>query len=89
MNKRQLNIIQAHERSALFDLYDCYEKPSARKYYAFNRCKEYCANLNGFNFKIIGFNSCMFSIGFYYRKNGALFFHYETHANALDFKVNE
>ena len=87
MNKKYQGLLDSHERSHKYDLWDCYGHFSYWKARAYDNCKQLCEKLNGYDFKIIGYNTCMFSIGFYYRKGNQLMFHYESNKTILDFEV--
>jgi len=87
MTKKQNQIVARHSASNLYYLHQCYDNPSWAKECAYERCKNKCAQASGYDFKIIGYNCMMFSVGFYYVKDGKKMFHYETNHNALDFIV--
>lgn len=87
LTKKQFSIVKRHQSSNLYYLYQCYDRPSWYKQCAYDNCKAKCSKLNGYDFKIIGYNSQMFSIGFYYVKDGKKTFHYETNRTSLDFIV--
>ena len=87
LNKRQQSILEAYNRSDLYYLHECYERPSWFKMRAYEDCKKTCADMNGWGFTIISYNTCMFSIGFKYVKDGFVWLHYETNRTTLDFKI--
>lgn len=87
MTKKQQNIIYKHSLSNRVELSDAYKKPSYDKQYAYNQCKKLFKELDGWDFKIIGRNMHVFSIGFYYKKDNQTWFHYETDVSYLDFEV--
>lgn len=89
MTKKQYEILQRHNQSELFTLWDCYERPSQNKIDAFNKCRDaYLSKPSARNFKIISYNTNMFSIGFYYYKVNTLMFHYETNKTIMDFEID-
>ena len=88
MTKKELSILKSHHRSCLTDLAQCYKNFSQLKWqaYCYERDTQYV--LNGFNFRIIGYNSMMFSVGFYFYMNEELYFHYATNKTTKDFLVD-
>lgn len=89
MKQYQKAILFNYENSYLYDIWQCYERPSYRKVRAYEYCKNLCAEMNGWGFTIISYNTCMFSIGFKYKKDGKTMFHYETNKTTLDFAIEE
>jgi len=89
MNKRQQSILDAYNNSDLRTLHECYGSWSWAKEYAYEDCKRTCANMNGYDFRIISYNTCMFSIGFRYKKDGKEYLHYETNVSVLDFEIGK
>ena len=65
---------------ACTDIYDAYKNPSRRKVVAFNRCKDLCEQLGGFDFRITAAGCQTFSVCFKYwgKETGALCFAYIT-----------
>lgn len=89
MKQYQKAILQRYEYSDNYNLWQCYERPSYYKVRAYEYCKSLCAQMNGWGFKIIGYNTSMFSIGFKYKKDDKTMFHYETNRTTLDFEIDE
>jgi len=59
-------------------LYECYDRPSRAKSEAINYCYELEHKYNGYNGTIIGYNTCTFSYGFLFDKDGKTYFAYIT-----------
>lgn len=89
MTKKQEAILRAYNYSHKTTLHECYGSWSWAKEHAYNYCKRLCEEMNGYGFKIIGYNTCMFSVGFIYYKGDKKMFHYETNATTLDFEIIE
>ena len=88
LNKRQQNILEAYNRSDLYYLGECYGRCSWAKQRAYDYCRRLCDDMHGWGFTIISYNTCMFSIGFKYVKDGIVWLHYETSRSTLDFKID-
>lgn len=58
------NAFEDYNRSRLYDLFDCYERPSRAKENAMEYCKTLCHQYSGRALKIIGYNTMTFSVGF-------------------------
>ena len=66
-------------------LYDVYRNPSAAKMQAFNRCREKCMEMGGYNFCILSHNSQIFTVGWITEdENGAHTLHVETAYNSYE-----
>lgn len=57
-------------RSDMETIWDLYDRPSKRKVDAFFNCKDLFNKMNGENFKVVGGNSMIFSVGFTCDING-------------------
>ena len=70
------NAYQSYEKSTLYSLNDCYATASYYKQKAYNYCKDLCKKYGGHGFKIIGYNTTAFSVGFigYINENEAFFY---------------
>ena len=66
------------KRSDKYRLYDCYTSVSSAKLKAEERCMRLMYELQGYDFKIIGYNSMQFSAGFIYELDGKEVFMYIT-----------
>lgn len=88
MTKKQQEIIRRHLLSNRIELSDAYKKPSADKIWAYKDCRKRFEQQDGFKFKIIGRNSFVFSVGWYFKKNDKTYFHYETDITLLEFEVD-
>ena len=60
------NAYARYKVSSLVDLGDCYKSLSSRKIKAFEYCEKLCAELGGWDLRIIGYNTMVFSVGFEY-----------------------
>ena len=78
-NKTMQKAIHNHAMSDTYTLRHAYANFSYNKEKAFNYCVDLCEKYNGYNLKIIGFNTCTFSVGFYFTdENGKQNFAYIT-----------
>ena len=59
------------------ELWQVYGRFSQEKANALENCKRRCAELNGYGFKIVSHNSCVFTVGF----ETATGYVYETNCN--------
>lgn len=58
--------IEMHDRATAFELSDVYGRCSYQKEHAWNYCYNLYRKLQGWDFKIISFNTFQFSVGFYF-----------------------
>ncbi len=71
--------IPLYLRSRAFRLSDVYADYSSKKAHAFNYCVELMHKYNGFDLKIVSYNTFMFTAGFlYHDKNGDLMYMHIT-----------
>lgn len=56
--------IEAYKNSSMYDLFDCYTKPSKQKRNEFYRCIEEQNADNGYNGKILSYNTFLFTYGY-------------------------
>ena len=56
----------AHKKSNIWDLYNVYKKPSWQKENTFKEIIKMSNKLNGYNLKIIAYNTFSFTAGFLY-----------------------
>ena len=89
MNKKQQSILDAYNNSNLTNIYQCYDKPSYFKVRAFNECKDACDACDGWGFKILSYNTFMFTIAYQYKKDGKTWLHYESDKSVRDFIIDE
>lgn len=89
--KRQAdNAYWRYLASSKYSLSDAYKNPSKEKQSAFTFWKNKCASQYGTNFKIIGHNCMMFSLGYeYLADNGKEMFRYITANYHIDVPVEE
>ena len=84
-----------HKKSAIRSLYGAYKKPSFDKKCVWDKCEEIASKYNGYNLKIISFNTYHFTCGFLYddcdRYGNVLdtYFVYITPSQILKISVNE
>lgn len=67
LNKQMQGAMRMHKMSNTYSLYDCYNSHSYAKERAYNYCCNLYSKLNGYDFKIISYNTNQFSVGFYYK----------------------
>lgn len=89
LTKKQEALLERYNDSNLTTLHECYGSWSWAKEHAYNDCVARMEALNGYGFKIISYNTSVFTIGFRYQKDGKEFFHYETDRTILDFEIGE
>ena len=72
--------IQRCMNSHYESLYDCYSRPSERKVYAWQYCQELCDRYDGWNLRILSYNTCKFYAGFFFAdpETGVISFMYIT-----------
>ena len=88
MNKRQQEIYKRYCESPYVTLREVYGTYSKRKEYAYECCTERFRLQNGHRFRIISWNSNMFTIGYmYYDSLGKLYFHYESNKSMQQWEV--
>ena len=63
-NKQIKQAYKQYAKSDLYSLEHCYNSFSYAKQQAWNYCKELENEYDGYNLKIIGYNSMQFSVGF-------------------------
>lgn len=64
--KKAQDLIERFYNSEIDTLEDCYEMYSAAKRRAYDYCLNKCADMNGWRFRIISFNSQTFTCGWLY-----------------------
>lgn len=65
LNKQMQGAINSHKMSNTYSLSDCYNSYSYAKERAYNYCRNLYNEYNGYDFKIISYNTNQFSVGFY------------------------
>ena len=60
--KQAERYINAYKRSSMYDLQDAYVKPSTRKTRVDYNCRMMMQSEGGHNYKIIGYNSSVFTV---------------------------
>lgn len=78
LNKQMQGAIYGHKRSNTYTLSDCYNSYSYAKEKAYNYCKNLQTQYNGYDFKIISYNTMQFTVGFYCDFEGKTNFVYIT-----------
>lgn len=90
MNNRQKGIYERYKNSYRRNLYDCYERFSKNKIHAYENCKRYMEKYDGYDFRIISFNSHIFTVGFKFMDNkGTEFLMYITPSKEEKFIIEE
>ena len=69
MTKRQRAIVDSYYKSTITELGECYHTFSERKRQAYNNCAAQYHLDDGYCFRIISYNTFMFTVG-YTRNNG-------------------
>ena len=77
-NKRIKSAYEQHQNSRLYVLNDCYKNPSTTKFDIFSECRQLMRKYDGFDLRIIGYNSMIFTVGFFGYINKRLNFFYIT-----------
>lgn len=72
------SIYKRYLRSDDTQLFDCYDKPSQAKHKAYEYCLDLFREYNGSDFRIIGYNTSQFSVGFEFEKDGKTYLAYIT-----------
>ena len=80
-NKRIKSAYERHQNSHLYGLSDCYKNPSRNKFDAYLACRNLMRKYEGFDFRIISYNSMIFTVGFFGYLNNRLNFFYITPEN--------
>lgn len=89
MKKVKFNdsIYKRYLRSSDTQLFDCYDKPSQAKFNAYDYCLSLFREYNGSDFRIIGYNTFGFSVGFMFEKDGKTYLAYITKDNDRYFEI--
>lgn len=89
-SKEIKSAFERHQNSIKFELHDAYKSPSDNKYMALEECRLIMQNHNGFDLRIISYNTFTFTVGFFgYIENELNFFYITadkiryTHINNL------
>ena len=78
-NSKEIKLaFERHQNSIKFEVHHAYNKPSDNKYMAFEECKIIMRNYNGFDLRIISYNSFTFTVGFFGYISDELNFFYIT-----------
>lgn len=78
--KKQAHMVEAHKRAIYTTLSHAYAKASPAKWDAFNYCKSKQKELEGFNFRIVSYNTFCFTAAFQFidKETGVLRLYYIT-----------
>lgn len=81
--KKAQDIIERFNNSEIVNFSGCYKTCSAAKCIAFYRCANKCAEMNGWRFRIISFNTMSFTCGWLYedKETGVIMLNVETYRN--------
>lgn len=75
-DKRIKSAFKLHQSSRYYELNDCYKNPSQNKYNSYQEVKQIMREFDGFDLRIISFNSHVYTAGFFgYIDNIIYFFH--------------
>ena len=90
MNKEQRVILERYKGSYKRDLYDCYTQYSRAKINAYESCIRLMDSYDGYDFRIISYNSHMFTAGFRFKDSGLReWFMYMTKTRREKFLIEE
>lgn len=64
LNKREKNFQHAYMRSNDYSLFDAYKNVSREKFRAWEHCEVLCKENDGWDLKVISYNSFQFTAGF-------------------------
>ena len=76
--QRGQQMCRAYKWSNKYNIHSAYDRPSLRKINAWEYCKKLCEENNGYGLKITGHNTCTFSAGFLFNKDGSTYLCYIT-----------
>lgn len=76
--------ITRYDCSEVFTLSECYVRYSEAKERAYRRCHNICYEMNGWGFRIMSYNSQMFTCGWLYedKETGVIMLNVETAYNS-------
>lgn len=77
-DKRIKSAYERHQNSRLYELNDCYKNPSTNKFDVFAIHRDIMRQYEGFDFRIISYNTFVFTVGFFGYINNRLNFFYIT-----------
>lgn len=60
--RKGMALMDAYNRSNIYDIYDAYERPSVEKVRADSDCRKLCNREGGFGYMIISYNTFAFSV---------------------------
>ena len=83
------NFIKQYYIAPCRNIYHCYVRPSQNKIAAWGYCVTKCREMEGFNMKVLSFNSSYFTAAWCYTHpdTGVLMLHVETYANSYDMEM--
>lgn len=87
MTKKQAGMLAIYEQSTLYQLSDCYARPSDAKIRAYEYCMYLCRKYNGDNPKICSYNTFGFTFAFTFTMEGKKYLRYETPQNSYTFEI--
>lgn len=82
------DIYRKYLKSSDTQLFDCYDKPSQAKHKAYEYCLDLFSKYDGSDFRIIGYNTSQFSVGFMFEKDNKNYLAYITKDNDRYFEIN-
>lgn len=84
--KKAQAFVKSFYNSEIDTLYGCYSRVSHDKMLAFSWCKDKCAYMGGWRFRIISHNIQSFTCGWLYedKETGVVMLNVETHCNTYE-----
>lgn len=64
--QRAANICRSYDNASIICLTEAYKNPSISKQRAYADCIKKMHEMNGYGFRIMGYNSCFFTVGWLY-----------------------
>lgn len=87
-NKQMQSAYKQYLWSSKTQLFDCYDNPSRAKFNAYDYCLSLFREYNGSDFRIIGYNTFGFSVGFMFEKDGKKCLAYITKDHDRYFEID-
>lgn len=82
--QRAANICHSYDNARIISLTEAYKNPSISKQRAYSVCIKKMLEMGGFGLRIMGYNSCFFTVGWLYTdpKTGVIMLNVETAYNS-------
>ena len=88
MNKQEKQIYEKYQMSTYYRLEHCYDKPSNRKRQIYENLIDECTLNDGWNLKIMSYNSQIFTAGYIVLNGNDKFLVYHTPTKKQIIKVD-